>query len=379
LCKRSLNSDSIQIFVPKHKVSEIIKYHHDNPLAGHLGIAKTIQHIKTNYYWPQMSNDIEQYCQTCDICQKHKGGTKLKAPLKPIKADYPFQIIGIDVTGPLTQTKFGNRYIIVAIDYYTKYCIAKATSNFTALTTARFIHEDIICKHGKMNRIHTDHGVNFESELIKQLLILLKIDKSHATTYHPICCGEVERENKTLKNILSCYVNDEHDDWDIFLQQAVWAYNSASHEAFENKLSPYEALFNRKPDNTIDATQLPTNKNDKSTYPQIIAKNKQIIDKGLEKSKIKQKNQYDEKLNAPWVFKVNDLVLLEVVRYKTGQTRKFVPKYEGPYRITSITETTHSLQHTVTGKTQRAHYNRLKRYNPRNSLQSPGECVEAIC
>jgi len=110
-----------------------------------------------------------------------------------------------------------------------------------------------------------------------------------------------------------------------------------------------------------------------------MVKNKQIIHKGLEKSKIKQKNQYDEKLNAPWVFKVNDLVLLEVVRYKTGQTRKFVPKYEGPYKITSITETTHSLQHTVTGKTQKAHYNRLKRYNPRDSLQSPGECGEAIC
>ncbi len=55
----------------------------------------------------------------------------------------------------------GNKYILVAIDYYTKFCIAKATSNFTVLTTARFIHEDIICKHGKMNRIHTDQGVNF--------------------------------------------------------------------------------------------------------------------------------------------------------------------------------------------------------------------------
>ena len=176
----------------------------------------------------------------------------------------------------------------------------------------------------------------------------------------------MERENRTLKSILSCYVNDEHDDWDIYLPQAVYAYNTAPHEAFQNKLSPFEAFFNRKPDTAINPIQLPTS--NKFAYPQIIAKNKEIIDQGLAKSKAKQQAQYDAKVNTPVMFNVGDLVLLEVVRYKAGQTKKFVPKYEGPYKVTSISGTTHSLEHMVTHKPYRAHYNRLKPYNLRDTI-----------
>ena len=58
----------------------------------------------------------------------------------------------------------------------------KSKSNFTALTTARFIYEKVIFKYGKLKRTHTDQGVNFKAEVTKQI-------KSHATTYHPIFCG----------------------------------------------------------------------------------------------------------------------------------------------------------------------------------------------
>ena len=68
------------------------------------------------------------------------------------------------------------------------------------------------------------------------------------------------------------------------------------------------------------------------------------------------------------MFKVGDLVLPEVLRYKTGQTKKFVPKYEIPYKVTIISGTTHSLEHMVTHKSYQAHYNRLKPYNLRNTI-----------
>ena len=64
--------------------------------------------------------------------------------LSPIRTKPPFEIIGIDVTGPLSETKRGNKYIIVAIDYFSKFCISKATSDCTALTTAKFIFDDML-------------------------------------------------------------------------------------------------------------------------------------------------------------------------------------------------------------------------------------------
>ena len=67
-----------------------------------------------------------------------------------------WSLIGLDKTGPLKVTVNGNKYIVLAIDYFTKFCIAKAIPDFTALTTARFVYEDIICKMGMPKSIISD-------------------------------------------------------------------------------------------------------------------------------------------------------------------------------------------------------------------------------
>lgn len=316
-----------------------------------------------------MDDDIKEYCKTCNKCQTIKPVSKLRAQLQPILAKSPWDIIGIDIAGPLTLSKFGNKYIIVAIDYYTKFCIAQAISDFTALTTARFIFNEIICKFGRANRIHTDRGVNFESNLLKELLLLLKIDKPSSTSYHPICCGEVERQNRTIKQILACYVNEKHDDWDVYLPQAVRAYNTAKHDSFGNKISPFEALFHRQDDTSIDCSKLGSNQ---QSLTNVIAKNQLIITEGLLNSKIVQQQQYNKKLNEDFKFKIGDLVLIDSKQMKTGQTKKFVPKYHGPFQITRINGTTYDLievnsnssNNNKKKKTQ-VHYNRLKPYHSR--------------
>ena len=131
-----------------------------------------------------MDDDIKEYCKTCNKCQTIKPVSKLRAQLQPILAKSPWDIIGIDIAGPLTLSKFGNKYIIVAIDYYTKFCIAQAISDFTALTTARFIFNEIICKFGRANRIHTDRGVNFESNLLNYATIIRRTLKNKDESFN---------------------------------------------------------------------------------------------------------------------------------------------------------------------------------------------------
>jgi hypothetical protein len=123
-------------------------------------------------------------------------------------------MIGIDVAGPLTRTKDGNLYIIAATCYFSKYAITKATKDFTAYTTAKFIFEDIICKYGHVEIILTDQGRNFEADLIRELCKLLGVEKLRTTSYHPKAAGEIERFNKSIKTMIACYVNQFHDDWD---------------------------------------------------------------------------------------------------------------------------------------------------------------------
>jgi hypothetical protein len=113
--------------------------YHDGPLAGHRAFEKTAELIKSRYFWPGMHKQIKDYCSSCHLRQTKKYVSKSnKAALKPILVDKPWVMIGLDVTGPLKLTASGNLYIIIAVDYFSKFCIARAIPDFTALTTAKF-------------------------------------------------------------------------------------------------------------------------------------------------------------------------------------------------------------------------------------------------
>ena len=118
--------------------------------------------IKGRYYWPQMYEDLRAYVKSCDICQR-RGRNKRSEPLHPIPVGEPFYQIGIDFVGPLQRSSSNNRYIIVAVDYLTKWPKAKPVPEATAEQTVRFIYEDIICRHGCSGKIITDRGIVFVS------------------------------------------------------------------------------------------------------------------------------------------------------------------------------------------------------------------------
>lgn len=127
--------------------------------------------------------------------------------------------------------------IIVAIDYFTKFCVAKPISNITAQTAAKFVFEDVICKFGMPKSIISDHGVNFKAKLFENLCKLLNIKKINSSFYHAAGNGMVERVIKSIKQILTMYVNPHHSDWDEFLQASISAYNTSKHSSL--KVSPY--------------------------------------------------------------------------------------------------------------------------------------------
>ena len=105
--------------------------------------------------------------------------------------------------------------------------------------------EEIFCKLGTPKSIISDKGVNFQSSLFGQLCKLLNVKKANATFYHPEGVGQVERMVKIIKQILTMYVDSSHSNWDEFLQSSISAYNTSKQASLQ--LTPYEALFARKP------------------------------------------------------------------------------------------------------------------------------------
>ena len=191
-----------------------------------------------------MPSEIQKYCQSCKKCQTYNYSCiHHRAPLKSIIVTRPWQMLGLDFMGPFKTTCRGNTYIILGVDHYTKYIEGLATVSFDSETTALFVLNNIICRYGMVEQILTDQGVNFESHLFKHLCNLLGSDKLHTSTYHPAGNGITERPNKTIKPNLAKFVNISHDDWDLFLQLSISAYNNSYHSTL--KMTPFEAMFGR--------------------------------------------------------------------------------------------------------------------------------------
>ena len=131
----------------------------------------------------------------------------------------------IDFVGPLPLTTSGNKYIIVAMDYFTKWPEAKAVSNATAEQVAIFIYEDIICRHGCPQRILSDRGTHFNNEMIAKLVDKFSMRHLLSTPYHPQTNGLVERFNRTLKESLAKLADE--DNWDKYIAPTLFAYRTS--------------------------------------------------------------------------------------------------------------------------------------------------------
>ena len=189
-----------------------------------------------------MYENIRQYVQSCDACQR-RGRAKTHQYLHPIPVHSPFYQVGIDFVGPLPKTENGNKYIIVAMDYLTKWPEAKATPTATARDTEKFIYEEIICRHGCPQKILTDRGTHFNNQLINGLMERFKIKHLLSTPYHPQTNGLVERFNRILCESLAKLV-EQTNEWDKYIAPVLFAYRSSKQST--TKLTPFYLTYGRE-------------------------------------------------------------------------------------------------------------------------------------
>ena len=362
-----------RIVVPVALVPTILNLLHDGPLAGHRDFEKTLEMLRRRYFWLRLRLDVLEYCESCHLCQTKKHLGKLpKAPLKQIKVDTPWSVLGLDVAGPLKRTANGNLYMIVVVDYFTKFCVAKAVPDNTAKTAAKFLFDEVVCKFGLPKTIISDNGVNFKADLFKRVCKLCGITNAYASVYHPMANGQVERTIKSTKQILTMYVNTSHSDWDDYLQASICAYNSSTHASI--KFSPYEVLFGRKPlavsEVILGQPEEISKKKEVNTYVRDLKSNiKRIHDAvnvNLDKARARQKIQHDKFVNNANKYKVGDKVLVQNERKLIGESKSFRPKASGPYEIIKIFNDVDFRLRGADGKVQVAHYNRVLPYLARD-------------
>ena len=205
-------SSRLQLTVPKLQPIVVLRQLHDGPFGGHLGEEKTLKKLRERFfYWPCHQKDAKSYCNTCKDCAARKTmAPKNRAPLNPITASYPMQMVGMDFLEPSPETGEGNLYILVVGDHFTKYMVAFAVPNQEGSTVARILVDKYFCDKGFPEQLHSDQGPQFEFRLIKELCMIMEIVKTRTTPYHPACNGEKERFNRTLVDILATSLQDHH-------------------------------------------------------------------------------------------------------------------------------------------------------------------------
>ena len=368
------------IVCPQHMKNAVCAIHHDSPMAGHRGADTTLKSISRLYYWNFQPSEVTAYCRSCVQCQtfnysNHTG----VAPLHPIEVSRPMQLIGIDLMGPFVKTALGNIFVILAIDHFTKFATGIALPSFTAEITAQFLFNEIICKFGMVEKIISDQGVNFEAFLMKHLCELLLTKKLRVTTYHGMGNGTVERLNKTVKPNLAKFVAAEHDNWDVYLQMAISAYNNSFHASIQ--MTPYEAFFGRPSVSVAEVimnSQLPADTKIRNVADFIIKlrqsafKINKILAENIKAAQATQKQYYDRFVNEKIKFAVGDLVKINNVRKQVGHSKAFEKKFIGPYQIMNIIDgITYQLVSPYGLKPETVHYNRLFKWVSR--LEDPTE------
>lgn len=158
--------------------------------------------------------------------------------------------VGVDILGPFPTTDQGNRYVLVAMDYFTKWPEAYAVPDQSAVTTAERLVNEMFCRFGVPEELHSDQGRNFEAAVFKEVCQRLGIRKTQMTPLHPQSDGLVERFNHTLATQLAILTSRQQRDWDQHLPLVLMAYRSAVQES--TKCTPAALMFGHELRTPVD-------------------------------------------------------------------------------------------------------------------------------
>uniref|UniRef100_A0A3B3CR12 Gypsy retrotransposon integrase-like protein 1 n=1 Tax=Oryzias melastigma TaxID=30732 RepID=A0A3B3CR12_ORYME len=170
-----------QLVLPREFRAVVLHQLHDQ--MGHLGIDRTLDLVRSRFYWPRMTADVINKIKTCERCVKRKTLPQRAAPLVNIKTTHPLELVCMDFLSvePDGRTKD----ILVITDHFTKYAVAVPTPNQKARTVARCLWDNFFVHYGIPEKLHSDQGTDFESKTIRELCVVAGIHKIRTTPYHP--------------------------------------------------------------------------------------------------------------------------------------------------------------------------------------------------
>ena len=216
--------------------------------AGHQGQQRMLALAQERFWWPMMVKDCCALVRGCQWCRAFEGVIS-KAPLCPIQAHVPLELIHVDFTSVESTMELNKppcvKNVLIITDHLTCYALATVTKDQTTKTIVRILYERFIVVFGVPAKILSNCGGNFTSTLVEELCTMFGIQKCRTTAYHAQCNGQVECFHQTLFRMIGKLVSGKKAHWEQHLPKLVQAYNST--QSAVNGYSPHYLMFGRHP------------------------------------------------------------------------------------------------------------------------------------
>ena len=290
-----------------------------------------------------MLKDTQAYVKACDKCQRFSNFIRQQSEeLTPMTAPWPFAQWGLDIMGPFPMALRQLKFLVVGIDYFTKWVEAEPFATITEKSIRTFVWRNIICRYGISRVLVSDNGKQFDNSAFRDFYSELGIRNHYSSPAHPQANRQVEVMNRTLLKIIKTRLKGAKGIWLDELLSVLWAYRTTARTPTgetpfrltygANAVIPAEvSLTNYRVQNYMEdkneaamRLQLDLVDEDRATAEQRLARYQDLMSKHYN-AKVRHRD-----------FQIGDLVLQKVMgAAKDLSQGKLGPNWEGPYRITS--------------------------------------------
>ena len=250
-----------RIVAPAHLVAQIIRYYHTHTVAHHMSAKNTYDAASKEWWWPEMSSQINEFVSTCITCQRHQVGHHpyIGEP-RYFPAKFVNEVLHMDLVGPLEPDIVGMIYILSMLDRFSCYIETVCLVDATATSVAIALCNNWISRWGMPKHVITDRGSQFIGNLSARILKTFKIKPKFTTSWHPETNGKVERWHRDLKKRLAKAFTDRDVEelydlpWSFLVPSIAAIHNNTKSAA--TKLAPNQIMKGSV--NVFKITNIPT-------------------------------------------------------------------------------------------------------------------------
>ncbi|GJW68624.1 reverse transcriptase domain-containing protein [Tanacetum coccineum] len=224
----------------------VLREIHEGSCSMHACLRSVVaKSLRLGYYWPTMHADARKLIRECTSCQVHRLVPRnLQQKLTPITSPWPFYKWGIDIAEPFPEGPGKFKFLIVAIDYFTKWIEVKPVATITGAQIKKFVWDSIVCRFSLPGEIISDNEKQFMDNPFKDWCEKLCIRQCFAFVKHPQTNGLVERENRSLGEVIKARLDERSKNWMEEISHVLWAHRTMIKSS--NGETPFSLTYGTK-------------------------------------------------------------------------------------------------------------------------------------